>query len=121
MATLLKLDNTFLNLDNVTNIHSYELNGWNVIVYYNTPVPNLDKDGMLEQDFDHFTGKDAVALRLWLEKHSTDLLAWHGTEVHLNILQNNEAEIVPANRNGRAKKEIESLPSYNLSSCVIHN
>ncbi len=74
MATLIKVDNKFINLDNVTEIHSYELNGWNVIVYYAATNPNCEERG--EQDFEHFTGKEASALRMWLEHHATDVIAW---------------------------------------------
>jgi hypothetical protein len=75
MATLIKVDNKFINLDNVTEIHSYELHGWNVIVYYATM--SGDCDAPTQQDFEHFTGSEASALRSWLEHHATDVMEWH--------------------------------------------
>ncbi|NJP04928.1 MAG: hypothetical protein HC837_04510 [Chloroflexaceae bacterium] len=75
MATLLKVGNTFINLDTVTEIHSYELNGWNVIMYYT--ATGYRDDGEPMQDFEHFTGEDAEALRMWFERNSTDVLAWY--------------------------------------------
>lgn len=75
MATFIKVDNKFINLDNVTEIHSYELNGWNVIVYYNAVTTG--EDGKLLQDFEHFTGEDALAIRRWLEHQAVDVIHWH--------------------------------------------
>ncbi len=77
MATLIKLDNKFINLDNVTEIHSYELHGWNVIVYYATTTANCEEPP--QQDFEHFTGHEAAALRSWLESNATDVLSWYRT------------------------------------------
>lgn len=78
MATLIKVDNKFINLDNVTEIHSYELHGWNVIVYYANMIAGGEESP--QQDFEHFTGKDAAALRQWLEHNATDVLAWYKAE-----------------------------------------
>ncbi len=103
MATLVKIDNKFINLDNVTEIHSYELHGWNVIVYYAKSVIGNNGNGNgngnnngyytnghseenVQQDFEHFTGREAEALREWLEQHATDVLAWHKThEDHMTL------------------------------------
>jgi hypothetical protein len=78
MATLIKVDNKFINLDNVTEIHSYELHGWNVIVYYANMINNGEEP--VQQDFEHFTGHEAVALRKWLEHNATDVMAWQRKE-----------------------------------------
>ncbi len=92
MATLIKVDNKFINLDNVTEVHSYDLHGWNVIVYYAQATGNSHNGNghngnghsgnghsgeIIQQDFEHFTGHEADALREWLEQHATDVLAWH--------------------------------------------
>jgi hypothetical protein len=83
MATLIKVDNKFINLDNVTEIHSYELQGWNVIVYYAATTNSCEDPP--QQDFEHFTGKEAAALRKWLEQHSTDVVEWHKTQDRNNL------------------------------------
>ncbi|NJN66834.1 MAG: hypothetical protein HC884_09000 [Chloroflexaceae bacterium] len=78
MATLIKVDNKFINLDNVTEIHSYELHGWNVIVYYANMTASSEAPP--QQDFEHFTGEEAAALRSWLENHAIDVMTWHRAE-----------------------------------------
>jgi hypothetical protein len=78
MATLIKVDNKFINLDNVTEIHSYELHGWNVIVYYASLISQGEEPP--QQDFEHFTGHEAAALRQWLEQNATDVMAWQRAE-----------------------------------------
>jgi hypothetical protein len=78
MAMLIKIDNKFINLDNVTEIHSYELHGWNVIVYYANTTASGESPP--QQDFEHFTGEEAAALRHWLEKNAVDVMAWHRAE-----------------------------------------
>ncbi len=75
MHGFIKIDNTFINLENVTEIHTYDLDGWNVIVYY-ASVMRDNGDG-LQQDFEHFTGMEAEALRCWLEHHAVDVMAWY--------------------------------------------
>lgn len=75
MQRLIKVNNTFINLDNVTEIHSYNLDGWNIVIYY-ASVMRSD-DGSLQQDFEHFTGDEAAALRCWLEQNAMDVVAWH--------------------------------------------
>lgn len=77
MATLVKVDNKFINLDNVTEIHSYELHGWNVIVYYANHKNGTNGDEVPQQDFEHFTGHEADALRKWLEQNAMDILSWN--------------------------------------------
>jgi len=75
MATLIKIGNKFINIDNVTEICTYELHGWNVIIYYASIVNN--GQSLPQQDSEHFTGEEAKALREWLAHNATDVMAWH--------------------------------------------
>jgi hypothetical protein len=79
MQRFIKIDNKFINLDNVTEIHSYDLDGWNVIIYYASVM--CSDDGSLQQDFEHFTGEEAAALRCWLEQNATDVIAWYRNQM----------------------------------------
>lgn len=70
MPTLLKLDSKTINLDQVFEINDY---GDRIRVFY--AVPSCDTAGMQQPTYAELDGDTAEALRRWLLRHSTDLMA----------------------------------------------
>lgn len=69
MATLLKLDSKFINLDTVFEINDY---GDRIRVYY--AVPSCDPVGTQQPSYAEVDGLAAELLRRWLSHHCIDLL-----------------------------------------------
>ncbi|GAB4209945.1 MAG: hypothetical protein OHK0022_42000 [Roseiflexaceae bacterium] len=70
MPTLLKLDSKIVNLDQVFEINDY---GDRIRVFY--AVPSCDTAGTQQPTYAELDGDAAEALRRWLLRHSTDLMA----------------------------------------------